>query len=483
MSDVRRGLLFSMFGKYMLRVINLLSTIIIVRLLTPTEIGTFAIASSFVMVLTEIKLLGANAYLVRADVLDETKIRKAYGMTILMCWGISAALILGSGGLADFFKHEEIQQVFIILALSFLLAPYISVPDAILTRSYRFKEVSIIEMSAALLQAGTTLLMVYKGFSFYALAWGQFIGMVCRFVLSIYFTRDTKIYRPAFQGISEIAKLGVFTSASNIMRRIHYSATDLVIGRLGTPAEVGIFSRGMGFIDFISQIVLDGVGSVAQPYMSDLKRRGSDIAAAYIKTTTLLCSLVWPILAVAGYSSLPAIRLLFGDQWDASAPIATVLAVWMLIKVIGFFSPPVLIAVGFERMMFKRDVTCFVMLLATLYLCYPHGLPAMGFAFLLNGLLEVGITLWLLKLSVNLSVRSLVFALIKPAYIAVVCLVAVFVLDCFYTFSSGKPIIILLMLTLVMPILWLTTAKLLNLQIYLEVINLIKVLMSKMKAQ
>lgn len=483
MSDVRRGLFFSMFGKYMLRVINLLSTIIIVRLLTPTEIGTFAIASSFVMVLTEIKLLGANAYLVRAEVLDGEKIRKAYGMTILMCWGIAAALVLGSASLATFFKHEEIQQVFIILALSFLVAPYISVPDAILTRSYRFKEVSIIEMSAALLQAGSTLLMVFKGFSFYALAWGQFIGMICRFVLSLYFTRDTKIYRPEFKGISEIAKLGIFTSASNIMRRIHYSATDLVIGRLGTPAEVGIFSRGMGFIDFISQIVLDGVGSVAQPYMSDLKRRGSDIAAAYIKTTTLLCSLVWPILAVAGYSSLPAIRLLFGEQWDASAPIATVLAVWMLIKVTGFFSPPVLIAVGFERMMFKRDVTCFVMLLGTLYLCYPHGLPAMGFAFLLNGLLEVGITLWLLKLSVNLSVRSLAFALIKPAFIALVCLVAVFVLDCFYAFSSGKPIIILLMLTLVMPILWLVTAKVLNLQIYFEVKNLISVLMSKIKAQ
>lgn len=474
MSDVRRGLLFSMLGKYMLRVINLLSTIIIVRLLTPTEIGVFAIASSFVMVLTEVKLLGANAYLVRAEVLDDEKIRKAYGMTILMCWGIAASLILGSGSLATFFKHADIQQVFIILALSFLVAPYISVPDAILTRSYRFKEISIIELSAALLQVGITLLLVYKGFSFYALAWGQFSGMLCRFALSLYFTRETKIYRPKFSGIGEIAKLGVFTSASNIMRRIHYSAADLVIGRLGTPAEVAVFSRGMGFIDFISQIVLDGVGSVAQPYMSELKRRGSDIAAAYIKTTTLLCSLVWPILAVAGFAALPAIRLLFGDQWDASAPIAAVLSVWMLVKVVSFFSPPLLIAVGFESMMFKRDVTCFVLLIASLFFSYSYGLSAMGLAFLLNGLVEGLITLWMLRSAVQLSIPSLFVALIKPALVAAVCLAGAVGLDLLYPFAYGQPILILLMLAVTMPLLWLLTTKLLKLQIYFEVSNLIK---------
>lgn len=481
MSNVRSGLLFSMLGKYMLRVVNLLSTVLIARLLTPTEIGTFAIASSFVMILTEVKLLGANAYLIRADVLDEAKIRKAYGMTILMCWGISAALILGSGGLADFFKHEEIQQVFIILALSFLLAPYISVPDAILSRSYRFKQISIIELSAAPMQFLVTLTLIYHGFSFYALAWGQFSGMVCRFVLSLYFTRETKIYRPKFSGLGEIARLGIFTSAANIVRRIHYSASDLVIGRQGTPGEVGVFSRGMGFIDFISQIVLDGVGGVAQPYMSELKRRGVDIAAAYIKTTALLCSLVWPILAVAGFAALPAIRLLFGDQWDQSAPIASVLAVWMLVKVVSFFSPQLLIAVGQESMMFKRDLSCFVLLIVSLVLSYSYGLAAMGVAFLLNGVVECFITLWMLHRSVQLQVGSLIRSLFKPALVAGVCLAGSVGLDQLYPFVEGSPIAVFGLLAVSMPVVWLLTTKLLGLQIYAEVMRLIQAIVRRVR--
>jgi O-antigen/teichoic acid export membrane protein len=481
MSNVRSGLMFSMIGKYMLRVVNLLSTVLIARLLTPAEIGTFAIASSFVMILTEVKLLGANAYLIRAEVLDEAKIRKAYGMTILMCWGISAALILGSGGLASFFRHDEIQQVFIILALSFLLAPYISVPDALLARSYRFKEISIIELSAAPTQFVVTLALVYQGFSFYALAWGQFSSMVCRFVLSLYFTRDTKIYRPGFNGLGEIARLGLFTSAANIVRRIHYSASDLVIGRQGTPGEVGVFSRGMGFIDFISQIVLDGVGGVAQPYMSELKRRGVDIAAAYIKTTALLCSLVWPILAVAGFAALPAIRLLFGDQWDQSAPIASVLAVWMLVKVVSFFSPQLLIAVGQESMMFKRDLSCFVLLIASLVFSYADGLAAMAVAFLVNGVVEGLITLWMLQRSVQLPVGIFIRSLFKPALVALVCLAGAAGLDQAYPFAQVSPLVVFAMLAVSIPLLWLSTTKLLGLQIYFEVTQLLQAIVRRLK--
>lgn len=479
MSNIRRGLFFSVLGKYLLRVLGLISTVLIARMLSPAEIGTFAIASSLVMILTEVKILGASAYLIRSQNISETMIRRAYGMAILMCWGIAILLISGSGMLSQFFKHDELQGVFIILAISFLFAPYISIPDAILSRTFRFKEISIIEMSASVFQMIVTLLLIYLGQSFFSLAWGQLSGMVWRFVLSLYFTRDTRIYFPSFSNLAEIAKLGVIISAANIVRRIHYSASDIVIGRLGSPTEVGIFSRGMGFIDFVSQIVLDGVNGVAQPYMSDLKRRGEDIVAAYIKSTALLLSLVWPILAVAGLAALSAIRLLFGDQWDQSAPIASVLAFWMMIKVVSFFSPQLLIAVDHENVMFRRDIASFTILAICLIFAYPYGLQAMGGAFLVSGLIEMAITLWLLRRYLKLSIRTLVTALTRPLIVTVVCYVVALCLDLVYPFAHATPLVVLALLALVVTPTWLLACKFLNLTIYFEVVRLLQPLLRR----
>lgn len=481
MSNIRRGLLFSVAGKYLLRVLGLISTVLIARMLSPAEIGTFAIASSLVMILTEVKLLGANAYLIRNQDITEVHIRRAYGMAILMCWGIAVLLIACSGPLAQFFKHYQLQAVFAILALSFLFAPYISIPDAILSRTFRFKEISIIEMSASVFQMLVTLTLIYLGHSFYSLAWGQLSGMVWRFVLSLYFTRETKVYFPSFSNLAEIAKLGLFTSAANIVRRIHYSASDIVIGRMGNPTEVGVFSRGMGFIDFVSQIILDGVGGVAQPYMSDLKRRGEDIVAAYIKATALLLSLIWPILAVASVAALPAIRLLFGDQWDNSAPIATVLAFWMIVKVVNFFSPQLLIAVGHESIMFRRDIVCFAVLAVSLVVAYPYGLAVMGMAFLFSSVVELSITLWLLRGYLNLSVRSLVLALQKPLLVTLVCYLCAKCIELLYPFDAASPLAVLGMLVILITPTWLLATKLLKLQIYDEFLRLLQPLMRRFK--
>jgi O-antigen/teichoic acid export membrane protein len=474
MSNVRSSILFSFAGKYGSKLINLVSTIFIARLLTPTEIGTFAIASSVVMILAEIRLLGAAAYLVREESIDELKIRRAYGMTYLMCWGLASILIIGSGFIAGFFNQRELQGVFLILAVSFFLAPFISIPNAMLVRNYRFKQVTIIDLVALIIQLVATLWLICYDFGFYALAWGQLVAMLTRMVLSLYFTRQIRVYLPYFRGMGEIARLGVYTSAANIVRRIHYTISDIVIGKLGTATEVGVFSRGMGYVDFISKSILDGVGSVAQPYMSDMKRRGNDIAQAYIKATALLCSLVWPVLVVAGFSALPAIRLLFGNQWDTAAPIASALSIWMCIKVISFFSPPLLIAVGREAAMFKRDVALFILLLVSLTFSYPLGLTAMALTFILNGIAEVCITLWLLRVTVQLSLKACLMSLGKPVLVAICCFSVTVLLDFIYPFNDGSPLLIFLLLAVLMPPLWLLLTKWLKLQIYFEVTNVLQ---------
>ncbi|MDP5129638.1 MAG: oligosaccharide flippase family protein [Paraglaciecola sp.] len=473
MSSIRSGLIFAFAGKYGLKVINLLSTVLIARLLSPAEIGTFAIASSVVMILAEVKLLGASVYLIRADNVDENKIRKAYGLTFLMCWSIALLLIFGSGSISAFFNQSSLQNVFIILALSFFLAPYISIPDALLARRYLFKTISAISLISVVLQLIVTIVLINYDYSFYALAWGQLIGMLSRMLLSLYFTRDIKVYIPSFKGLGEIAKLGIYTSAAHVLRRFNYTAADLVIGKMGTPTEVGLFSRGMGYIDFVSQSVLDGVGAISQPYMSDMKRKGSDISNVYIKATVLLCSVLWPILIVAGIAALPAIRLLFGTQWDVAAPIAFLLSIWLSIKVMSFLAPSLLIAFGEESIMFKRDIFLFFLLLSLLIYFYQYGIAVLPFAFLINALVELLLTIIILSFKVNLSLKSFFLALTKPLLLTICCLVTVKVVDYYFDFAIYSPIGVFLLLLVIMPPVWLVVAKLLNLTIYFEVKNVL----------
>src|SRR5690554_3377447 len=96
MLGVKQALLYSSIGRYLLMAIGLIASMIIARLLSPGEIGTYAIASSVVMVMAEFRTLGANSYLIRQAELTTEKIRSAYGLTILISWGLGFAIAAAS---------------------------------------------------------------------------------------------------------------------------------------------------------------------------------------------------------------------------------------------------------------------------------------------------------------------------------------------------------------------------------------------------
>lgn len=463
MPSVKQAILYSSLGRYLLMAIGLASSMITARLLSPDEIGTFAIASSVVMIMAEFRILGANAYLVRQAEITTEKIRSAYGLTILVSWGLGVALAAASWPLADFFEVEGLAAVFLILAISFLLAPYISIPDALLTRDYRFREIATINVTSSVVQLALVIVLIKNGFSFYSLAIGQAIAILVKFALSLYFTREVKVYLPRFTGMKDIAKLGIFVSISHVVRKAQHTFPDMLIGKLGSPTQVGLFSRGLGFTVFISTLLLSGISPVALPYFSGVANKGEDLVAAYRHASELIAGITWPVLAVASVASLPAIRLMFGDQWDEAAPFAAVTAFWAILRSAHVMAPNALVAVGKEGSMLTKEVVVFVVFLVATTIAYlQFGSIGVAYAFVFAGLTDFLVSSWFMKHKVGVGFLSYCAGMFSSALVAVICWSVASVLDWYISFEDTSPFLVLLYITGVLPPVWLASVLLLK---------------------
>jgi O-antigen/teichoic acid export membrane protein len=442
---------------------------IVARLLTPDEIGTFSVASAIVMIIAEFKLLGAADYLVREETLTDQKIRRALGLTILISWSLGLVIMGVGPWVASYYELAPLAIIFLILATTFFLGPFISIPMALVARRFNFKILLAANIFSSIASLIVTVILINQGFSFYSLAWGHVAKILVEFLI-VTFTKGFPTYwRPIFSDVGLIAKFGIYNSLTNLFKKGVAVAPDLVIGKMGTTAQVGMFSRGQGFVTFLSGTLMSGAAPVVLPYLSEAKRSGANLIDAYTKATLLMCALVWPVLAVASVASLPAIRIFFGDQWDAAAPVASVLAIWLILRSTHHFANNLLIASGNERVMLKKEAFLFVAIFVLVIFAFPIGFQAVAYSFLALGILETVVVTVLLVRVLELNVFSFYRTLLPDLLITLICAAATFVISIWIPFEAKpawKPIAVI---ALCLPPIWLLSLFVLGHPLYKEI--------------
>lgn len=465
MSTVRVAIIYSSISKYSIKIISLASMVAVSRLLTPSEIGVFAIASSLVMIMSEFRMLGAGGYLIREKEIDQNTVRKVLGLTWIISWGLGFTIISTAFYISHFYDESSLKYIFWILSLSFFLAPYISIPSSLLSRELNFKIQFRVKLSSALVGLTVTIILVLLDFSYYGLALGQLAIAVTSFIGFSIAKPELMVWVPAFRGMGSVASFGGQASLANFLKRLTVTVPDLVIGKLGPPSQVAIFSRGMGFVEFLSRSVMDGVSPVALPYLSKIRRQGGEVSEAYTRSCVLLGAIVWPVLGVASTASLPAIQLFFGDQWDASAPIASLLAIWGLLRAVHWFANPFLMASGFEKQMVVKEIFPFVVLFPGIYFLYPYGLESVGWAFVISGITDVLVSSIILKHWCGLRIRRFLMSWLSNFINTLCCVfVSMVAINVGTSFSASPLVLVFFVFLCAAPtwilILWLTKSPL-----------------------
>jgi len=474
MSKVRQAILFSFATRYSAMVVGLLSTMIVARLLTPEEIGTFAIASAIVMVMSEFRLLGAGMYLVREKELSPAKIRSATGLTMIISWGMGLGIWAVAPAIANLYELEPITVVFRILSISFFLAPVISIPTALLTRDFLFRQLFVVRIFTSLANVASTIALILLGYSYYALAWGYTLAVVIEFFLIYSFRPKGMPWAPSFRNLQPIVRFGIYNSLAGFFRRGVVTAPDMIIGKMGTTAQVGMFSRGLGFIEFLSQSLMMGAKPVVLPYLSEVQRSGDDVNDAYIAASVMLGGVIWPILAVASVVSLPAIRLFFGDQWDAAAPYATLIAFWAMFRSVHWFSSDLLVARGQEKLMVLKEGLMFVVYFAGIALAFPSGLLAVAGVFTLAGLVDLLVTTWVLTRYVGLKPLRMLKAWLRNGMVTGLCWGAAWLIYANGTAGATGVPKAFWAVAAILPVVWLAVIFLVKHPLRLEVAHFIR---------
>ncbi|PLX63039.1 lipopolysaccharide biosynthesis protein [Sedimenticola selenatireducens] len=347
MASIRNSLIWSLGEKNLGQIIRLISAMILARLLTPREIGIYSLCAALLAVASIFRDFGVSEYIIQEKNLTREKLSGAYALTTLTAWLMAAGLFFSRDLFANFYNEPALIAVLNILCINFVIFPLASPGFALLNREMQFRNIFVVQFSSTIVHALTAVTLAFMGFSYMSLAWASLTGIAFQTLLiMIYRPRDSLIFPNPLQ-IPHVWRFGVMFSSSRAIDTLNTNVHEFVIGRRFGMEALGIFSLALGLINLFWNNVTAAVTRVASPAFASTYRNSEEqLIILYRKAVAVFTVIAWPFFSFVALESERIIYLLFGDQWLAAAPLASILAISALISAVFSLAPNALIAMG-----------------------------------------------------------------------------------------------------------------------------------------
>lgn len=343
---VRGALAWSFAERYLSLLITVPTTMILARLLTPTEVGVYSLCAVVVNLASILRDFGVSEYLIQERELDRDKLRSAFTITLLMAWGMALLVFGGRHALAAYYHEPLLAELLLVLCLNFLMLPLASPSFALLNRELAFHRVFLVQVSANAASALTSIALAWRGHGAMSLAWGPVAGIAVQVAILVALKPHEALLLPRLRGAGRQLRFGAMFTASRLVESGSRNGHELIIGKQFGFTSLGLFSRATGLIDLLATTVSSAILRVATPALAADHRAGHSLIAPYAKGTAIFSGVAWPFMGGVALLSRDILALLFGAQWVEAAPLATLLALAGLPYALVMLAPNALAATG-----------------------------------------------------------------------------------------------------------------------------------------
>lgn len=467
----RFALLFSFITEYLSQLITLVSVVILARILSPQEYGTYSLALTMIMLFQHITAFGVGQYIIKANEITYNQLRSAVGFTYLSAWGLGFFIIMIAPYASEFYNEKGIKNVLYILSIYFFLTPLGGVTESFLKRNLEFKLLAKIILAAKFLQIPFTITLAFNGFGYLSLAWGLVFEKAL-FVIFLYrYIPENLTLKPRFKEFSEIFKFGSKLSFYGFSKQTRNSFVELFIGKLFSMDQVGFFARALGAVQLFNRLITKSIVNVLLPILSKDKRESKK--SSYLMAVTYFTAFSFPFYVFMFILAEPIVYILYGDQWGQSVPLLRVLCIWAAIASIYSFSGQELISSGKENSLITQEVILFPASLIIVGISSLFGVYYMVSSLILIAIIEFMLVSKLIYKSSGITSMTLLLSIYKSFVVSVVAGV-ITVLFYELIFINYDYWISLILSALVVFFSWLVTVFMIKHPLYNEIIGIFR---------
>ena len=294
---------------------SLIVSIIIARLLDPSDYGVVSIVTVFFAFANVIISGGLNTALIQKKDADKEDYNTVFSVSLLAALLIYACLFVAAPWIAQIYEKEILVKIIRVLGLSLPIYALKAIVCAHVSANLQFKMFFFATLGGTLTSAVVGIYMAVNGFGAWALVAQQLTNTAIDTLILFVVTKLRLAFRINLGKLKTLFGYGSRIMASSLLGVTVNQINPLFIGLKYSSADLSFYTKGRSLPETLSSSMTYTISSVLFPALAryqDDKERLLRYTRLYMQVASFI---VFPVMLCFFAVSETFVRVFLTDKW------------------------------------------------------------------------------------------------------------------------------------------------------------------------
>lgn len=347
-----KGLSWSMLETISKHIVKFFVSILLARLLMPSDFGVLGIIMIFIYLSDIIVSSGfGKAFIQRKDV-SSADANTVFYINFLISLCIYLILYISAPYVGLFFHNENIPSLIRVLSIGVIISSFNIIQNAIIERNLNYRKRAVMTVLSSVLSGIVGISCAYFGLGVWSLVYQQ---LSQRLILCI-FLYTTSSWHPSFDFSKHAAKemfsFGSWLLVSNLIFAAFKNLYKAAFGKCYSISDLGYYERAYQYETMVSETFTWMFASVSYSVFTKIQDDKDAVKRTTMNFVKYSSVFVYPILLCMLISAKPLIVFLVTEKWLPAVFYMQLLCIVGLLSPLTNFMSQVLQATGNSKLYF-----------------------------------------------------------------------------------------------------------------------------------
>ncbi|KKP32395.1 MAG: hypothetical protein A2312_04700 [Candidatus Staskawiczbacteria bacterium RIFOXYB2_FULL_32_9] len=321
-----KSLKWSFLNEFIASLFPPIVTLILARLLIPSDFGIIAIATIFISLAKLFQDFGLAKALIQRDKDVKESANVVFWGNFILSFLIFLTLFFIAPIIADIFREARVIFVLRVLSLQIIFVSLSSVQIALFQREFYFKKIFFNRLISSFVPGFVSIPLAFLNFGVWAIVLGSLAGS---FIQMVFFW-FTSSWRPNMSFDKILARqlfgFGGWILLETFFAWLIVQGESMAVGYFLDIKELGIYQMGATFVLLVFGTVFNSIIPILYSTFSRLQKYDKELREYFLKITKLVSALSLPMGMGLTIISVPFSAIVFNEKWSGIAQVILILS-------------------------------------------------------------------------------------------------------------------------------------------------------------